>query len=136
MQKFVLTTLLAILTLPGFGQKFGYVDTKFVLDKIPEYADAQKQLNTLAQKIEDSVANYHTKIFGVEGLYFIKKKELVKPVQDEVFKAVEKVAKDHKLQVMFDKSGGLTMIYTNPIHDYTDFVLEEMGLGDPDDTVK
>ncbi len=37
---------------------------------------------------------------------------------------------------MFDKSGGLVMIYTNPVHDYTDYVLEELGLGDKTDTVK
>jgi len=37
---------------------------------------------------------------------------------------------------MFDKSGDLVMIYTNPIHDYTDFVLEELGLGDENDVIK
>jgi outer membrane protein len=36
---------------------------------------------------------------------------------------------------MFDKAGDLVMIYTNPAQDYTDFVLEELGLGDKDDTV-
>ena len=66
----------------------------------------------------------------------MKKKELIKPVQDKVYDAVEKVAHDHKLQIVFDKSGELVMIYTDPIHDYTDYVLEEMELGDPNDVVK
>jgi outer membrane protein len=38
--------------------------------------------------------------------------------------------------VMFDKSGDMVMIYTDPIHDYTDYVLEELGYGDENDTVK
>ena len=56
-------------------------------------------------------------------------------MQDKVFDAVEKVCKKKKVQIMFDKSADLVMIYTDPKHDYTDFVLEELGLGDPKDTV-
>ena len=71
---------------------------------------------------------YQKKIFGSEGLYFLKKKELIKPVQDLVFEASERVAKSNRLAIVFDKSGEMVMIYTDPIHDYTDFVLEELGL--------
>jgi outer membrane protein len=53
-------------------------------------------------------------------------------VQDKVFEAIEKVAKKKSLAVVFDKSGDLTMLYTNPAHDYTEFVLEELGLGAED----
>jgi len=49
-------------------------------------------------------------------------------VQDQVFEAVEKVAKKKQLAIIFDKSGDLTMLYTNPVHDYTEFVMEELGL--------
>jgi outer membrane protein len=76
------------------------------------------------------VKEYQKQVFGFEGLYFLKKKELIKPVQDEVFEAVERVAKNNRLQIVFDKSGDLVMIYTDPIHDYTDFVLDELGLGE------
>ena len=76
------------------------------------------------------VKEYQKQIFGFDGLYFLKKKELIKPVQDQVFDAVEKVAKNNRLQIVFDKSGDLVMIYTDPIHDYTDYVLEELGLGE------
>ena len=61
-------------------------------------------------------------------LRILKKKELIKPVQDKVFEAVEIVAKNNRLQIVFDKSGELVMIYTDPIHDYTDHVLEELKL--------
>jgi outer membrane protein len=159
-----------------FGQKFGYVDTDFILSKIPEYQEAQQEIEVISlswqdeiqnmyqeiegmysalqaeevlltkemkderiagiRKKENEVKDYQKKIFGFEGLFFLKKKELVKPVQDKVFEAVEKVAKDHRLQIVFDKSGDLVMIYTDPIHDYTDFVLDELGLGDPNDVIK
>lgn len=159
-----------------FAQKFGYVDTKYVLSKMPEYASAQDEINTLSLAWEEEVADlrkqldamesnlkaeevlltremyderkeeinlkwsevaeYQKKIFGFDGLLFLKKKELIKPVQDKVFEAVEKVAKNNRLQIVFDKAGELVMIYTDPIHDYTDYVLEELGLGDSNDTIK
>ena len=151
-----------------FAQKFGYVDTQYILGKMPEYKEAQAEIEKLAkgwekeiqelyQEVEQmevdlkaeevlltkemweernteiernwkEVKEYQQSIFGFEGLYFLKKKELVKPIQDQVFESVERVAKNNRLQIVFDKSGDLVMIYTDPIHDYTDFVLEDLGL--------
>ncbi len=75
------------------------------------------------------VKEFEQQIFGrQDGLYWLKKKELIKPVQDQVFEAVEIVAKNNRLSIVFDKSGEPIMIYTDPIHDYTDFVLEELEL--------
>ena len=151
-----------------FAQKFGYVDTQYVLEKMPEYGEAQAEIEKLAkgwqeevqslyQEVEamevelkaeevlltkemweernqtierrwNEVKEYQQQIFGFDGLYFLKKKELVKPIQDQVFESVERVAKNNRLQIVFDKSGDLVMIYTDPIHDYTDFVLEDLGL--------
>ncbi|MFK7953964.1 MAG: OmpH family outer membrane protein [Ekhidna sp.] len=151
-----------------FAQKFGYVDTQYVLEKMPEYGEAQSEIEKLAkgwqeevqslyQEVEamevelkaeevlltkemweernqtierrwKEVKEYQQQIFGFDGLYFLKKKELVKPIQDQVFESVERVAKNNRLQIVFDKSGDLVMIYTDPIHDYTDFVLEDLGL--------
>lgn len=177
MMKKVLFLIFSVaLSVQGFTQKFGYVDTNFILSKIPEYREAQQELNQLSlawqdeiqemykeiegmyaelqaeevlltkdmrdqrlkeiKEKENAVKEYQKKIFGFEGLFFLKKKELIKPVQDKVFEAVEKVAKEHRLQIVFDKSGDLVMIYTDPIHDYTDYVLDELGLGDPNDVIK
>jgi outer membrane protein len=161
---------------PVQAQKFGYVNTNFILNKMPEYAEAKAEIDKLSMgwqeeiqgmqkdvyamysalqaeevlltpemkeermnsinKKEDYLKEYQKKVFGFEGLFFLKKKELIKPVQDKVYDAVEKVAHDHKLQIVFDKSGELVMIYTDPIHDYTDYVLEELELGDPNDVIK
>lgn len=177
MKRLVFTVFLAFFLIShAFGQKWGYVDTEFILGKIPDYKEAQDEINTLSlswqqeiqgmymeieslydklqaeevlltkemreeriaeiQLKEEEVKEYHKKVFGFEGLFFLKKKELIKPVQDKVFEAVEKVAKDNRLQLIFDKSGELVLIYTDPIHDYTDYVLEELGLGDENDVIK
>jgi outer membrane protein len=158
------------------GQKFGYIDSEFILGKMPEYAKAQneieqysaawqKEIEEMQQKVnalyamyqaeqvllteemrqekqdeikkkETELKDYQKKVFGFGGLFFLKKQELIKPLQDKVFDAVSKVAKTKRLAIVFDKSAELVMIYTDPIHDYTDFVLEELGLGDPNDKIK
>lgn len=94
-----------------------------------------ERVATIKEK-EETSKEYHRKVFGYEGLFFLKKKELLKPVQDKLFDAVEKIAKSKRLELVFDKSGDYAIIYSNPVHDYTDFVLEELGLGDNTDTIE
>ncbi|GAB1444587.1 MAG: OmpH family outer membrane protein [Cyclobacteriaceae bacterium] len=158
------------------AQKFGYVDTDFILSKMADYKKAQDEIDRLSaawqkeieemqigikgmynafeaeqvllteemrkdrmaeiEKKEAELKEYQRKVFGFGGLFFLKKQELIKPLQDKVFDAVEKVAKSNRLAIIFDKAGELVMIYTDPRHDYTDFVLEELGLGDPNDQIK
>ncbi len=89
----------------------------------------QERMATIKEQEETSQV-YNRKVFGYEGLFFLKKKELLKPVQDKLFDAVEKISKAKRLELVFDKSGDYAIIYSNPVHDYTDFVLEELGLGD------
>ncbi|HEU5291177.1 MAG TPA: OmpH family outer membrane protein [Cyclobacteriaceae bacterium] len=158
------------------AQRFGYIDTDFILNKMPDYKKAQDEVNKLSElwekeilamskgiegmynslqaeqvllteamrkertdaikKKEAELKEYQKKVFGFGGLFFLKKQELIKPIQDKVWDAVDKVAKKNSLAIVFDKSGELVMIYTDPRFDYTDFVLEELGLGDPNDVVK
>ncbi len=177
MMKKLLLLFLALFSISTtYAQKFGYVDTDYVLSKMKEYKEAQAEIDKLslgwqeeiqemsrnikamynelqAEEVlltadmkkerleeiarkENEMKEYQKKIFGFEGLFFLKKKELIKPVQDQVFDAVEKVCKEQRLAIMFDKSGDLVMIYTDPRHDYTDYVLDELGLGDPNDVVR
>jgi outer membrane protein len=158
------------------AQRFGYIDTDFILNKMPEYAKAQEEINQLSeaweneitemdkkikamysdlqaeqvlltdemkrertaaiQKKESELKEYQKKVFGFGGLFFLKKQELIKPIQDKVWDAVDKAAKQNNLAIVFDKAGELVMIYTDPRYDYTDFVLDELGLGDPNDKIK
>ena len=158
------------------AQRFGYIDTEYILNKMPDYKKAQEEINMLSEgwekevqdmskaieamysalqaesvlltdemkkerseaikKKEEELKAYQKKVFGFDGLFFLKKQELVKPVMDKVWDAVDKVAKQNNLAIVFDKASQLVMIYTDPRYDYTDFVLEELGLGDPNDVVK
>jgi outer membrane protein len=169
--RFVLALLLLVGCAPAWGQKFGYIDTEYIMSKLPEYAQAQVELTKLTDtwqkeieaqkkdldklyrtyqaeevvlteemkkkrqdeilKKEQEIKAYETKQFGYEGQLFKKRVELNKPAQDKIFDAVEKVVKARKLDFMFDRNGDLTMLYANPTHDYTEFVLEELGLGSP-----
>jgi outer membrane protein len=95
----------------------------------------QERLDEIKKK-ETELKEYQKKVFGFGGLFFLKKQELIKPLQDKIFDAVEKVAKSNRLAMVFDKAGELVIVYTDPRHDYTDFILEELGLGDPNDKVK
>ncbi len=175
--KYPIVLFLALFSfIPGYGQKFGYVDTNYILNRMPEYQEVKSEIDQLSmgwqdeilqkskeiesmyaalqaeevllteemkeermteiRDMEEGLKEYQKKIFGFEGLFFLKKQELVKPLLDEIFEAIEQVAKENRLAIIFDKSRDLVMVYTDPRHDYTDFVLDELGLGDPNDTIK
>jgi outer membrane protein len=116
----------------GIESMYGSLQAEQVL-----LTDAMRKERTDAiKKKEAELKEYQKKVFGFGGLFFLKKQELIKPIQDKVWDAVDKVAKKNSLAIVFDKSSQLVMIYTDPRYDYTDFVLEELGLGDPNDVVK
>jgi outer membrane protein len=98
--------------------------------------EMRKERTDAIKKKESELKEYQKKVFGFGGLFFLKKQELIKPIQDKVWDAVDKVCKENSLAIMFDKAGELVMIYTDPRHDYTDFVLDQLGLGDPNDKIK
>jgi outer membrane protein len=98
--------------------------------------DMKKERQAAIAEKEKALKAFQKKTFGFDGLIFAKRQELMKPVQDKLYTAVEKVAKAKQLQVIFDRSSDLVMIYSNPVHDYTDYVLDELGLGDKNDTIQ
>ncbi len=171
--RFLVLGFLFLISNVTFGQKIGYIDSEFILSKMPEYKKAQEDLNKISGKWQKEVDDKYKEIvklkddfnaaevlltedirkerldtitkkeknakelqnkyFGYEGMLFLKRQELAKPVQDKLFLAVQKVSRAKQVQIMFDKSGDIVMIYTDPKHDYTDYVLEELGLGDKND---
>ncbi|HEV7351430.1 OmpH family outer membrane protein [Telluribacter sp.] len=87
----------------------------------------RKRQNEIKEK-ELEAREYNNKVFGMNGMLFEKKKELMKPVLERVQRAVDKVAAQRRLDFLFDKSSDFVMIYTNPKHDYTDYIMEELGI--------
>lgn len=67
------------------------------------------------------------KYFGRDGELFKKRQGLVKPIQDDIYNAVKELASAGNYAVIFDKSGSLTMLYTDPKYNLSDQVLEKMG---------
>ncbi|MCY7356006.1 MAG: OmpH family outer membrane protein [Rudanella sp.] len=90
--------------------------------------DMKRERQRVISDKEREVRDYNNKIFGYEGSLFHKKKELIKTPMEKVNRAIEKIALQKKLDFMFDKASDFVMLYTNPKHDYTDYVMEEMGL--------
>lgn len=87
----------------------------------------RERLRVISEK-EREAREYNNKVFGYEGLLFQKKKELIKVPMEIVQRAIEKVASQKKLDFVFDKASDFVMLYTNPKNDYTDYVMEELGL--------
>ena len=67
------------------------------------------------------------KYFGPNGDLFQKRQGLVKPIQDDIFNAVQEIATEGSYAVIFDKAGGTTLFFTNPRYDLSDQVLQKLG---------
>jgi outer membrane protein len=67
------------------------------------------------------------KYFGPEGDLFQKRQSLIKPVQDDIFSAVQELANEGSYAVIFDKADGTTLFFTNPRYDLSDQILQKLG---------
>ena len=65
--------------------------------------------------------------FGPEGELFKKRQRLMKPIQDEVYSAIQDICKDKDLELVFDKSSSMNIIFTSPKLDISDVVLKKLG---------
>lgn len=76
---------------------------------------------------EKAVKELQQKRFGKEGDLFKKREELIKPIQEKVYTALQEVATAGNYAVIFDKAGSVSMLYTNPKFDISEEVLTKMG---------
>ena len=168
------TLLLAFLMIWGVStvkaqgnQKFAYVDTEYILQNIPEYGDAQEEINqmsvgwqkelkNLRDKLDQMKRDYQTEAillsddmknkkeaaiaakeqelaalqmqyFGPDGELFSKRIELIQPIQEKIYNAINQVAQVKNYAFVFDKSAGTTLLYCNEKLDISDDVLDEIG---------
>lgn len=166
--------LLAFLMIIGMNpskaqgnQKFAFVDTEYILQNIPEYGDAQEQINQLSAKWEKEIKALRTKVdalqreyqtesvlltddqkrkkeeeisakeqemmtlqmdyFGPEGQLFTKRIELIQPIQEKIYNAINQIALIKNYAFVFDKASGTTVLYCNEKNDISDDVLDEIG---------
>jgi outer membrane protein len=76
---------------------------------------------------EKEMKDLQNKYFGMEGELFKKRQELVKPIQDEILKAIKAIAVEGSYAVIFDSSTGGNILFANPKFDISDQVLEKLG---------
>ena len=108
-------------------QKFDEYDKRKLIMTDKRRADAEKELRELDQKIVE----YRNQKFGQSGDLFNKQNELMKPVQDRIFKAVQDVAKEDGYDYVFDKSSDVLLMYTNEKYDLTQKILGKLTAGLP-----
>src|SRR3982751_3888937 len=150
------------------AQRYAIVDSKYILEKLQDYKDAQKKLDQVSEdwqkeietkqatldrmykeyeaeqimltdelkkKREDQLFNLEKELrdlqrkrFGFEGDLFKKRQELIKPIQDKVYNAIQKIANQRSYDFILDKSEGITVIFADPKLDRSEDVLKELGV--------
>ncbi len=76
---------------------------------------------------ENEVKALQSRYFGVEGELFKKREELVKPIQDDILKAIKTIAAEGSYAAIFDTASGGNILFANPKFDISDQVLEKLG---------
>lgn len=150
------------------AQKYCMIDSKYILEKMVEYKDAQTKLDKQSKTWQDEIDAKMAEVdkmyksyqaeramlsddmrkkreediiqkekaakdlqkqrFGYEGDLFKRRQELVKPIQDKVYNAVQKLAANKGYDFVLDKAGGVTLFYANPVLDKSDDVLKLLGI--------
>ena len=150
------------------AQRYAIIDTKYILDKMPAYREADNKLtqtattwqkeidgkqaeldqmyknfdaeqfmlsDDLKKKREDQLFNKEKELrdlqkkrFGYEGDLFKERQKLVKPIQDKVYNAIQKMSVNRGYDFVLDKSEGITVIFADPKLDKSDEVLRELGI--------
>jgi|UniRef100_UPI00404ADC4E outer membrane protein len=165
--------LLGILMIFGIAfassaQKYGFIDSEYILNKLPEYKDAKERLDKLAErwtkdieeryevikikknnflreedllpadekkKREEEIATLESEAmqmqktrFGVNGDYFQKRQELIKPIQDKIYEAMQTIASKRNYSFIFDKANQSNLIFADSKFDLSKEVLKELGV--------
>jgi len=167
-KNIILVILISLLTLPVLGQKYAYIDSEYILGNMPDYVEAQAELDRIAaqwqreievkfksidsmykkfqveaitlpekmkQSREEAIMNaekdakdLQKKRFGKDGDLFKKREELVRPIQDRVFNAINEYAKEKGYAFVFDAAGSMTIVYADPKWDINDAIMQKLGI--------
>ena len=163
-----LLIILAMATGANAQQHYCIIDSKYLLDKMSDYKDAQAKLDNLSKTWQEEVDAKMAEVdkmykgyqaekpmlsddmrnkrqdeivakekaakdlqkqrFGYEGDLFKKRQEFIKPIQDRLFNAVQKMASSKGYDMVLDKAGGITLFYADPKLDKSDDVLKILGI--------
>jgi outer membrane protein len=90
--------------------------------------ELKKKRETELFNKEKEVRDLQKKRFGYEGDLFKERQKIVKPIQDKVYNAVQKIAVARGYDFILDKSEGITVIFADPKLDKSDDILRELGI--------
>jgi outer membrane protein len=163
--KYLFITLIFIIGSISFtsAQKYAFIDVEYILSKMPEYTEAQKKLDDLAEKYQTEIKAAYTEIdkkinalkqeeillpaetkkqremeigqmqqeaqqlqqqrFGVKGDIFNKRKELIEPIQNKIYKAVKDMSADKGYDFVLDKGANSNILFVDVKYDKSDYVL-------------
>ena len=169
MKKYLfLAGLLLVSAVYVNAQRYAVIDSKYILEKLPEYKESQQRLDQysaqwqqeietkqtaldkmykdfdaeqvmlsdeLKKKREDELYNKEKELrdlqkkrFGFEGDLFKKRQEMIKPIQDKVYTAIQNLAIEKSYDFILDKSEGITVIFADPKLDRSEDVLRKLGV--------
>lgn len=103
-------------------QKYDAYDRDKLIMSDQLRAEKEKELVDL----ENRIMQYREQKFGQNGELFQKQEEFMKPIQNKIFNALEKIAKEEGFDFVFDKSGEILLLYANEKYDLTNKVLEAL----------
>ena len=165
---FGLLLLLGLASAASAQQHYCFIDSKYLLEKMSDYKDAQGKLDNISKAWQDEIDKKMAEVekmyksyqaekpmlsddlrkkredeivakeksakdlqkqrFGYEGDLFKKRQEFIKPIQDRLYNAVQKMASGKGYDMVFDKAGGVTVFYADPKLDHSDDVLKILGI--------
>lgn len=91
-------------------------------------AEIKKQREKEILDAELAAKEMQKRRFGVGGDLFNKREELIKPIQDRIFDAIQQIAADRNYAFVFDKANQSNLLYADPKYDISDQVLRKMGI--------
>ncbi len=103
-------------------RKFDDYDRKKLILTDQVRAEQEKELRDLDQAVTD----FRNKKFGQNGELFQKQNEVMKPIQNKIFKVLEDIAKEDGYDYIFDRSGEILLLYANEKKDLTALVIQRM----------
>ena len=89
--------------------------------------DQKKKREEAIVAKEKEVTDLKYKYFGPEGELYKKRQSLMKPIQEEVYNAVKKVAEEKGYQAIFDRASSQSIVFASPRIDVSNDVLAKLG---------
>jgi outer membrane protein len=163
----IISTFALLLSINIFAQKYAYVDSEYIMNNIPEYKDAQLELDDYAMEYKEKVQEAYDKIeelqaqfraesvlmpeevkekklqeindkiqeakdlqksyFGPKGELFVLREDLIRPIQEKIYNAIQELAEEKNYSFVFDKAGSISILYVQARYDISDDVLDKVG---------